>query len=66
MAEQQRDLCPACDRHISPSLAFGPGSGDTGNGVPRYEHEERDCPHCGSTLTRLVGGKWRKAGPAGA
>ncbi len=45
-------------RRSSPRLRSAFPAGDTGNGVARVEHEERDCPHCGTELKRAVGGAW--------
>lgn len=52
------EICPQCGAGIEPSVANRIGVGDTGNGVRRVEHEERDCPACGAELKRAVGGPW--------
>ena len=52
------DICPRCGSEIEPSIAQRVGVGDTGNGLPKREHEERNCPSCGAELKRAVGGAW--------
>ncbi|HVL50355.1 MAG TPA: hypothetical protein VM754_02480 [Actinomycetota bacterium] len=52
------EICPRCGAELPPSLAHGIGVSDTGNGLPKDQHEERDCPSCGVQLWRAVGGAW--------
>jgi hypothetical protein len=54
----ENDVCPQCGEKIEPSIAARIPAGDTGNGTARVEHEERNCPHCGTELKRTVGGAW--------
>lgn len=54
------DICPECGTALAPSLAHGIGVGDTGNGLPRVQYEEQDCPGCGIELKRKLGGPWSR------
>jgi ribosomal protein S27AE len=55
---EPHDICPRCGAELPPSIADGIGAGDTGNGLRKVEHEERNCPSCGIELKRAVGGAW--------
>jgi len=59
------EICPRCGAELPPSLAHGIGVSDTGNGLPKDQHEERDCPSCGVQLWRAVGGAWVLASETG-
>lgn len=61
LGDAQTDVCPQCGFALGPSYAYGLGVSDTGNGTARSNHEERDCPNCGSTLRRATGGVWHLA-----
>lgn len=62
------ESCPLCAATLTPSLAYGPSEGDTGNGSRPWRYEERDCPACGARLHRTSTGPWLptpKSGPGG-
>ncbi|HEX2053941.1 MAG TPA: hypothetical protein VHJ78_09495 [Actinomycetota bacterium] len=52
------EVCPRCGADLEPSVAHGPATGDTGNGLRKVQHEERTCPSCGAELWRAVGQAW--------